>query len=63
MLARAGSALERGRGPEAVHVLAPLLRSAVLSREDDLAVRSALAEAWLLQDDLDQAATVARPHA
>ncbi len=39
-------------------MLAPLLRSAVLSREDDLAVRSALAEAWLLQDDLDQAATV-----
>jgi tetratricopeptide (TPR) repeat protein len=41
-----------------VQVLAPLLRSAVLSREDDLAVRSALAEAWLLQDDLDQASTV-----
>ena len=39
-------------------MLAPLLRSAVLSREDDLAVRSALAEAWLLQDDVDQAATV-----
>jgi DNA-binding NtrC family response regulator/tetratricopeptide (TPR) repeat protein len=58
LLARAGSALERGRGPEAVHILAPLLRSAVLSREDDLAVRSALAEAWLLQDDLDQAAAV-----
>ena len=58
LFARAGSALERGRGPEAVQVLAPLLRSAVLSREDDLAVRSALAEAWLLQDDLDQASTV-----
>jgi hydrogenase-4 transcriptional activator len=58
LLARAGSALERGRGPEAVQVLAPLLRSAVLSREDELAVRSALAEGWLLQDDLDQAATV-----
>ncbi|HEX7942859.1 MAG TPA: tetratricopeptide repeat protein, partial [Gemmatimonadaceae bacterium] len=58
LLARAGSALERGRGPEAVQVLAPLLRSAVLSREDDLSVRSALAEAWLLQDDVDQASTV-----
>ena len=55
LLARAGSALERGRGPEAVQALAPLLRTAVLSREDDLAVRSALAEAWLLQDDVNQA--------
>jgi hydrogenase-4 transcriptional activator len=58
LLARAGSALERGRGPEAVQVLAPVLRSASLSREDDLAVRSALAEAWLLQDDVDEATTV-----
>ncbi|MGE3955156.1 MAG: sigma 54-interacting transcriptional regulator [Vicinamibacterales bacterium] len=58
LLARAGGALERGRGPEAVQILAPLLRSAVLSREDDLAVRSALAEGWLLQDDVDQAAAV-----
>ncbi len=56
LLARAGGALERGRGPEAVQVLAPLVRSAVLSREDDLAVRSALAEAHLLQDDVDEAA-------
>ncbi|MGC4083168.1 MAG: tetratricopeptide repeat protein [Vicinamibacterales bacterium] len=55
ILARAGGALERGRGPEAVQVLTPLLRSAPLAREDDLAVRSALAEAWLLQDDVDQA--------
>jgi DNA-binding NtrC family response regulator/tetratricopeptide (TPR) repeat protein len=58
LLARAGSALERGRGPEAVQVLAPILRAGVLAREDDLAVRSALAEAWLLQDDVDQAAAV-----
>ncbi|MFN7917950.1 MAG: sigma 54-interacting transcriptional regulator [Vicinamibacterales bacterium] len=56
-LARAGGALDRGRGPEAVQVLAPLLHSAALAREDDLAVRSALAEAWLLQDDVEQAAT------
>jgi hydrogenase-4 transcriptional activator len=28
----------------------------MLTREDELAIRSALAEAWLLQDDLDQAA-------
>jgi DNA-binding NtrC family response regulator/tetratricopeptide (TPR) repeat protein len=58
LLARAGHALERGRGPEAVQTLSPLLRSALLSREEDLAVRSALAEAWLLQDDVEQAATV-----
>jgi DNA-binding NtrC family response regulator/tetratricopeptide (TPR) repeat protein len=57
LLARAGRALEQGRGPEAVQSLAPLLRSAVLSREDELAIRSSLAEAWLLHDDIEQAAT------
>src|SRR5204863_5926077 len=57
LLSRAGTALERGRGPEAAQLLAPALRSAGLTREDELAVRSALAEAWLLQDDLEQAAT------
>src|SRR5437762_6890887 len=56
LLARAGTALERGRGPEAAQMLGPALRSGGLTREDELAVRSALAEAWLLQDDLDQAA-------
>ena len=55
LLGRAGTALDRGRGPEAVQLLSPLLRSS-LAREDELAVRSALTEAWLLQDDLDQAA-------
>jgi len=57
LLARAGAALERGRGPEAAQLLVPVLRSASLTREDELAVRAALAEAWLLQDDLDQAAS------
>jgi DNA-binding NtrC family response regulator/tetratricopeptide (TPR) repeat protein len=57
LVSRAAAALERGRGPEAVQMLAPALRSASLAREDELAVRSALAEAWLLQDDLDQAAS------
>ena len=37
-------------------MLGPALRSSTLTRDDELAVRSALAEAWLLQDDLDQAA-------
>jgi DNA-binding NtrC family response regulator/tetratricopeptide (TPR) repeat protein len=57
LLARAGAALERGRGSEAAQMLTPVLRSS-LTREDDLAARSMLAEAALLQDDLDQAASV-----
>jgi DNA-binding NtrC family response regulator/tetratricopeptide (TPR) repeat protein len=57
LLARAGAALERGRGSEAAQVLAPTLRSS-LTRDDELAVRAMLAEALLLQDDLDQAAAV-----
>src|SRR5205814_6915614 len=56
LLTRSGSALERGRGAEAAHMLAPALRSSTLSRDDELGVRAMLAEAWLLQDDLDQAA-------
>jgi DNA-binding NtrC family response regulator/tetratricopeptide (TPR) repeat protein len=56
LLARAAVALERGRGPEAAQLLAPALRTGNLVRDDELAVRAALAEAWLLQDDLDQAA-------
>jgi DNA-binding NtrC family response regulator/tetratricopeptide (TPR) repeat protein len=56
-LARATGALERGRGAEAVQLLAPMLRTGSLSREDETAVRIALAEAHLLQDDLAQAAT------
>jgi len=56
-LARAIAALERGRGAEAAQLLLPLLRGGSLSREDELAVRAALAEAWLLQDDLVQAAS------
>jgi tetratricopeptide (TPR) repeat protein len=55
-LGRANTALERGRGSEAAQLLSPLLRSGSLAREDELAVRIALAEAWLLQDDLVQAA-------
>jgi hydrogenase-4 transcriptional activator len=57
LLARASAALERGRGAEAGEILAPTLRSAALPREDELAVRAMLAEAWLLQDDLDRAGT------
>jgi DNA-binding NtrC family response regulator/tetratricopeptide (TPR) repeat protein len=56
LLTRAGAALERGRGPEATQLLLPAFRSSTLPREDELAVRCTLAEAWLQQDDLDQAA-------
>jgi hypothetical protein len=54
-LVRATAALERGRGVDAAQILTPLLRSGALAREDEFAVRAALAEAWLLQDDLTQA--------
>ena len=55
-MAHALTALERGRGGEAVQYLSQALRSPALRRADELAIRCALAEAWLLQDDLDQAA-------
>jgi DNA-binding NtrC family response regulator/tetratricopeptide (TPR) repeat protein len=57
LLARAASALERGRGQEAVQLLTPALRSSTLTREEELAVRASLADAWLQLDDLDQAAS------
>src|SRR5687768_11557490 len=56
-LTRANAALERGRGVEPAQLLQPLVRAGTLSREDELTVRAALAEAWLLQDDLVQAAS------
>src|SRR5438067_12464068 len=57
LLTRAGAALQRGHGAEAAQLLAPALRSSALTRDEELAVRSMLAEAALLQDDLDQAAS------
>jgi len=57
-LARVAAALERGRGAEVPPLLQGVLRSGSLSREDELSVRAALAEAWLLQDDLTQASSV-----
>ena len=56
VLARTQAALERGRGAEAAQLLAPMIRPGSLAREDEFAVRAALAESWLLQDDLAQAA-------
>ncbi len=57
LLTRAAALLERGRGADAAELVAPLFRSSTLTRDEDLAVRSTLAEAWLLEDDLEQAAT------
>src|SRR5215468_11437584 len=57
LLARANAALESGHGAEAAQLLTPALRSSTLTRDDELLLRSMLAEAWLLQDDLDQAAS------
>jgi DNA-binding NtrC family response regulator/tetratricopeptide (TPR) repeat protein len=59
LLTRAAAALERGDGSEAAQMLTPAARPSALSsltRDEEFAVRSMLAEAWLLQDDLDQAA-------
>jgi DNA-binding NtrC family response regulator/tetratricopeptide (TPR) repeat protein len=57
LVVRAAVSLERGRGADAVQLLAPALRSPTLTRDEELTIRSMLAEAALLQDDLDQAAS------
>jgi hydrogenase-4 transcriptional activator len=57
-MARAAAALQRGRAAEAIEWLSEALASAGLRREDELAVRCAMAEAWLLRDDVNQAAAV-----
>ncbi|MEZ5289311.1 MAG: hypothetical protein R2712_31815, partial [Vicinamibacterales bacterium] len=58
-MARAAAAIERGQASTAIEQLAPLLRStSSLTRNDELAIRSAVAEAYLLQGDLTQAASV-----
>ena len=53
---RAVDALEQGHGGEAASLLVRALRQPGLVREDQIRIRCALAEAWLLQDDLRQAA-------
>ncbi len=55
LLARAGTALERGRGAEAAQMLAPTLRSS-LTRDAGLAVRAMLAQALPHPDAPDPAA-------
>jgi DNA-binding NtrC family response regulator/tetratricopeptide (TPR) repeat protein len=53
---RALAALEQGHGAEASSLLVRALRQPGLLRDDQIQIRCALAEAWLLQDDLRQAA-------
>ncbi len=55
VLQRALRALEQGQGPEAVRLLEPLAPVVENHPADSLTVRTALAEAWLLQDDLPKA--------
>jgi hydrogenase-4 transcriptional activator len=57
-MAGAVSALQHGRSAEALDALARALGTTGLRREDELAARCAMAEAWLLRDDVNQAATV-----
>ena len=48
-------ALDQGRGADATTLLVRALKRPGLSREEQIQVRCALAEAWLLQDDIRQA--------
>ena len=52
---RAVQALERGTGAEAATLLVRALKQPGLHRDEQVQIRCALAEAWLLQDDVRQA--------
>ena len=58
---RAMQALEQGHGAEAASLLTRALKRPGLTRADETLVRAALAEAWLLQDDMRQAAEALGP--
>jgi DNA-binding NtrC family response regulator/tetratricopeptide (TPR) repeat protein len=57
-LARARAALDRGDGVEAAAIIERVLTSSSLTRDDELTLRAALAEAWLLRDDFAKASSV-----
>src|SRR5687768_2066277 len=63
--ADAARALERGHGADAVDLLIAAGKRPDLSRDDRAQLRSSLAEAWLLQDDVAKAAAAlgGEPHA
>jgi DNA-binding NtrC family response regulator/tetratricopeptide (TPR) repeat protein len=52
---QAAQALDQGRGADAATLLVRALKRQGLSREEQTQIRCALADAWLLQDDLRQA--------
>ena len=52
---RAVEALEQGHGAEASSLLVRALKQPGLNRDEQIQIRCALAEAWLLQDDIRQA--------
>jgi DNA-binding NtrC family response regulator/tetratricopeptide (TPR) repeat protein len=54
-------ALEQGHGEEAVDLLVRALKKPDLGRDDTAQIRCALADAWLLQDDLEKAASALGP--
>ena len=55
LYAQAVQALERGTGAEAASLLVRALKRPGLHRDEQAQIRCALAEAWLLQDDVRQA--------
>ncbi len=57
-LARARTALERGRHADAIAILTQALKSSGFKHEDELGLRFTLAEAWLMADDVAQAAAI-----
>jgi DNA-binding NtrC family response regulator/tetratricopeptide (TPR) repeat protein len=57
-LARARAALERGRHADAIGILTQALKSSGFKHEDEVRLRCTLAEAWLMADDIAQAASV-----
>ena len=57
-LARARAALERGRHTDAIGILTQALKSSGLKHEDEVGLRCTLAEAWLMGDDVAQAAAL-----
>lgn len=57
----AARALEQGHGVEAAELLGKAVREPGLTRDDRALLRAALAEAWLLQDDLVRATEAIGP--
>lgn len=58
---QAVQALEHGHGADAASLLSRALKQPGLRRDDQVQIRCALAEAWLLQDDMRQASEALGP--